>query len=224
MICPGLPTLVSGFKTREADVNLVKQVLEDLLIAGKRVLVAAHSYGGLVASEAFGQHHTIDHRKSRGLSGGLLRIIYFACFILPSGEAIPDIMPFNTNSKLEIALDDDNDTCRVKNAELAFYNDVDMQNQVDGMVSHLVDHSLTVSWTPASAGLGGEGLAWLHVPATYIYCELDNTITLICQKKMVEDIKRLGGRIDREVSLSCGHVPFLAGSHWCIEIFEESFS
>lgn len=222
MTCPGLPTLVSGAKTREADVELVKQVLEGLLSAGKRVLVAAHSYGGLVASEAFGERHTLASRQKRGLGGGIVRILYFACFILPSGSAIPDIMPFNADSKLDIAVDKDHDTCRVKNAQVAFYNDVAEQSRVDALVSQLVDHSLKVSWTPASAGIDGQGLAWLHVPCTYIYCELDNTITLPCQEKMVEDVRRLGGKIDREISLRCGHVPFLAALDLCIDVFEES--
>lgn len=202
--------------------ELVKQVLEDLLIAGKQILIAAHSYGGLVASEAFGERHTLAFRTERGLSGGIVRILYFACFILPSSSAIPDIMPYNADSKLEFVLDEEHDTCRVRNPQVAFYNDVTEQSRVESLMSRLVNHSLQVSWTPADAGLSGEGLAWLHVPCTYIYCELDNTIALSCQKKMVEDIRRLGGNIDRDVSLRCGHVPFLAALEQCMEVFEES--
>ncbi|PQE29941.1 hypothetical protein CJF32_00000617 [Rutstroemia sp. NJR-2017a WRK4] len=52
------------------------------------VLVAMHSYGGLVGSEAIPEELTYAHRKARGLSGGVIHLYYFSAFILPVGQSV----------------------------------------------------------------------------------------------------------------------------------------
>ncbi|KAF7957967.1 hypothetical protein EAE96_003534 [Botrytis aclada] len=52
------------------------------------VLVAMHSYGGLVGSEAIPEELTYTYRKARGLSGGVIHLYYFTAFILPVEQSV----------------------------------------------------------------------------------------------------------------------------------------
>lgn len=200
----------------------MRDVVETIVGTGGQLLVVVHSYGGLVASEAIGAQHTLAQRQANGLEGGVIRLVYFTSFVLPPSVAIPDMMKFNPEATLDIAVDEDGDTCRVKNPKEAFYDDVKPKKKVDDLVSLLVDHSLEVSWAPASQGVDGKGLAWMHVPCTYVYCDEDKTITLKCQRKMVKEAKALGGKFDREVKLHSAHSPFLSQTEECLKIIEES--
>ncbi|KAG9237949.1 hypothetical protein BJ875DRAFT_452521 [Amylocarpus encephaloides] len=54
----------------------------------RNVLVIAHSYGGLVASEALDTPLTLSTRKSQTLSGGVFHILFLAAFHLSTfGES-----------------------------------------------------------------------------------------------------------------------------------------
>ncbi len=55
---------------------------------GKTVLVAMHSYGGLVGSEAIPEDLSYAKRQSLGLPGGVVHLFYYCAFILDKGQSV----------------------------------------------------------------------------------------------------------------------------------------
>jgi hypothetical protein len=71
---PILPTLTEpdlASKTLSDDALAVQTVVQRFVEAGKRVIVAMHSYGGLVGSEAIVKDLSFDQRQSEGRPGGV---------------------------------------------------------------------------------------------------------------------------------------------------------
>lgn len=64
-------------KTMADDVRRVHETLLPYLDKGNKVVVAGHSYGGVVATEAV-HSHTVAEREARGLPGGVVSVVYIA--------------------------------------------------------------------------------------------------------------------------------------------------
>ena len=78
-----------GYPQGKEDAEVVIGVLEKLISgSGKKVLLLAHSAGGWVATEAARPDLQFESRKARGLSGGVIGILYMGAFIIPVGESI----------------------------------------------------------------------------------------------------------------------------------------
>lgn len=66
--------------------ELIRQVEYE----GKTVVVAMHSYGGLVGSEAIPEDLSYTKRRSSGLQGGVVHLFYLCAFILDKGQSVLD--------------------------------------------------------------------------------------------------------------------------------------
>lgn len=78
-----------GYPQGEEDAQVVLGLLEQLISdSGKKVLLLAHSAGGWVATEAARPDLQFESRKARGLSGGIIGILYVGAFVIPVGESI----------------------------------------------------------------------------------------------------------------------------------------
>ena len=95
IVHPVLPSLTDAnapdFSSRDLidDALAIRMELIRLVeYKGKDVLVVAHSYGGLVGSEAITKDLTRLHRRGRGLEGGVFRFFLFAAFVLDVGQSV----------------------------------------------------------------------------------------------------------------------------------------
>ena len=68
-----------------ADALAVQEDLSRLVEAGLPVLLVAHSYGGLPASEALLPELCYQTRKQQGKTGGVIGFFAIASFFLPAG-------------------------------------------------------------------------------------------------------------------------------------------
>jgi alpha-beta hydrolase superfamily lysophospholipase len=75
-----------------ADVEILKECTNKLVDQGREVIVVAHSYGGVIATDAL-SGLGIRQRKEQGLTGGVTRIIYVAAFILLIGKTLESNAP-----------------------------------------------------------------------------------------------------------------------------------
>ncbi|KAI1739862.1 Alpha/beta hydrolase fold-1 [Xylaria scruposa] len=66
------------------DAAKIRSALTKLVDEGKEVVLVAHSYGGLVASNAV-DGLGITQRAASGLKGGIIMILYLAAFAVPAG-------------------------------------------------------------------------------------------------------------------------------------------
>ncbi|TGO76135.1 hypothetical protein BELL_0172g00040 [Botrytis elliptica] len=81
---PAFPSITLIDDALAVRLEIIRQVEYE----NNLVLVAMHSYGGLVGSEAIPEELTYAYRKARGLSGGVIHLYYFSAFILPVGQSV----------------------------------------------------------------------------------------------------------------------------------------
>lgn len=95
------PTLPSGDtpppeNPTAADVRCIREAARRAADQGREIVAVAHSYGGVVASEAFAGLG-IKTRKAEGKPGGVRWLVYVAAFMLSGNECMADVlMPDNT--------------------------------------------------------------------------------------------------------------------------------
>jgi hypothetical protein len=71
------------------DAQCIRSELKELVDTdSKDVIVIAHSYGGMVASQGVDGEFAKKEREADGKSGGVLRIIYMCAFIVLRGESL----------------------------------------------------------------------------------------------------------------------------------------
>lgn len=90
-----------GYPQGEADTEVILNVLRPVVDRGKEILIIAHSSGGWVATEAARPELQAKSRKDKGLTGGIIGILFMGAFIIPVGESIhsffqPKDGPFHT--------------------------------------------------------------------------------------------------------------------------------
>jgi len=69
----------------ESEIHAILAKLLPLLEAGKQVIVVAHSYGGIPATEAVGR---IATSPRLGIRGSVLRLVYMAAFVPGKGDSM----------------------------------------------------------------------------------------------------------------------------------------
>jgi alpha-beta hydrolase superfamily lysophospholipase len=71
------------------DAQCIRSELHNLVEKeGKDVIVVAHSYGGVVASQAVDQELAREHRETNGTKGGVLGLLYMCAFLPPVGKSL----------------------------------------------------------------------------------------------------------------------------------------
>lgn len=78
-------------KTLEDDTMAARAGIKALVEAGKNVVVVAHSYGGVVASNAV-EDLGFATRKAAGKVGGVVDVTYLAAFALPKSVCLLDAL------------------------------------------------------------------------------------------------------------------------------------
>lgn len=101
-----------------------------------------------------------------------------------------------------------------KNAQDAFYNDVLPRSRADELAHANVTHNIMV------VGGNVEGVPWMDVESTYVFCEKDKAILVQLQRNMVKDAQDAGGKLQVE-TLQSGHCPFLSQPDEMVRIVEK---
>jgi alpha-beta hydrolase superfamily lysophospholipase len=80
-VTAGNPEEIKG-KTHLDDVEAIRKALQPSLDEGKRIVLICHSYGGIPGSAAV-DGYQIHEREKKGLSGGILHVIFVTAFAFP---------------------------------------------------------------------------------------------------------------------------------------------
>ena len=72
------------------DAAFFNRKIRSLADAGNNIVVVAHSYGGLVATDA-AQGQSWEEREAKGLKGGIVRIVHLTCIVAPVGQGSSDV-------------------------------------------------------------------------------------------------------------------------------------
>ncbi|RAK99751.1 alpha/beta hydrolase [Aspergillus ibericus CBS 121593] len=200
--CPRLPSCKDARPPTASlteDVEAVRRATQDLLNAGHTILVLAHSYGGVVASEAI----TRDLYASENTNtNGIVSLILLSAWLVQPGDSLPGVIEkYGFQCDVELGNNGDG-TVFATNAPASFYNDIEPARAED-----LAKDNVTHNWAAASGAV--TGAPWKDLPTLYIHATQDLAIKLPLQKSMVQDAVNAGGKIVTE-TVDSGHCPFLS--------------
>ena len=215
--CPRLPTVGDVRPPKHTfadDVKAVRKEAIEIATKERNIIVLAHSYGGMVASEALDEGLCAHSRPP--FTGGVIKIVLLNAWLPLKGTCLKDILgTHGWKSNCDIAFNEDG-TVWIKNAADVFFNDIESPSRVE----ELVRSTLTHNWTIAEAKISTT--PWQDVPTTYIHCKRDRTIWPEVQESMVRDAVLIGGaRGLRTETLDAGHMPFLSMPEVLMGLFEK---
>ncbi|KAK5990601.1 putative hydrolase R7-like protein [Cladobotryum mycophilum] len=110
-------------KTLHDDTTVVVKSIEMAMLNGREIVLVAHSYGALVATEVAAKQST-EERAARGLNGGIRGIVYISAILFPEiGMSSWDVL-FSGGNDIPPWLTVQRTDSFVNNP-MIFYNDVD---------------------------------------------------------------------------------------------------
>ena len=214
--CPRLPTcgdVRPPKATVEDDVKAVRDAATELVKAGHPIIVLAHSYGGIVASEAFSE----DFFAKDPSSPGVVHLIYLAAALCLPGKSLSDVLgKYGFQSKADMDIHEDG-TVQIKNTPDSFYNDVEPGRAQELSKSNVTHNSSTSTYKVSHA-------PWKALPTMYIYCAKDMAFFFKLQEAMVKDAKENGAAHLVTVTCDTGHCPFLTVPAEVVRIVENTLS
>ena len=87
-VCPLQPSFNTLKVTMYEDAAAVRDEATKLVEAEKDVIVAMHSYGGIVGSEAVHESLSKKAWQKKGLGGGVTGLLFLCAFVLPVGASL----------------------------------------------------------------------------------------------------------------------------------------
>ena len=197
--CPHLPTngdVKPPKSTLQDDVVTVYAAASELADAGHLIVVLAHSYGGLIASQAI----TEDLYAKRG-AAGVVGLIYLSAWMIRPGTSLTQLFEkHGFQSEVDIEMKEDG-VALVKNGPEVFYHDIERERAED-LSKKLVTHNFLVLSTTITHA------PWMDLPTLFVYCTRDVAISLDLQKIMVRDALESGAVQLNVCSLESSHGPF----------------
>ncbi|KAF7328220.1 Alpha/beta-hydrolase [Mycena venus] len=165
---------------------------------GAEVVLVAHSYGGVVASEAAkGLARSVRTRE--GKKGGIVRIVFVAAVVPREGETSKDVLG-NPPPVEYVGLEDGHlsITDPVKGAPIIF-SDLPLDEAVS-WTTKFSTHS------PVSFGQKVTYAAYKDIPISYVLCENNVLITPAQQEKIIAALEgEMGGETVDRHPVQCGH-------------------
>ncbi|CZR54964.1 uncharacterized protein PAC_04849 [Phialocephala subalpina] len=213
-LCPTQPTFDAKppTKTLHNDAEFVQGILKELIEEeGKEVVLALHSYSGVVGTQAVTEEFSKAAREKRGLEGGVIRLLFMAGFVLKHGMSLGSA--FGGGLPPFVPVEEDG-SCNMLEPARRFYNDLPSSEQ-EHWVSLLRPHPAIAQLTPLT------NVGHKYVPSTYLLCEKYEALPLEVQRGMVDSVSGevYGGNMET-TSCGAGHSPFLDMPEKVVEVIE----
>ncbi len=81
---PSTGTVPPNNPTMHDDTNAIRKVLGEILEQGKEVILAMHSAGGFLGSNAI-EGMSVEERKAQGKDGGVRKLLFLTAGLVPEG-------------------------------------------------------------------------------------------------------------------------------------------
>ncbi|OOO11944.1 hypothetical protein OAory_01084140 [Aspergillus oryzae] len=184
-------------KTLTDDTTNLRHTLSQLIDQeGKDVVLIAHSYGGLVisnAAEGFGK----KDRGKRGLQGGVVLMVYMTAFLVPRGKSLFGVLGEFRPANMVL----EGSYCRATSARESFYHDLspEMLAEAEAQLTHscIGAYTESVNYEP-----------WRDISCAYIFCEEDRALGLPVQEMLVEMMRESAPFPVLTGRLKASHSPF----------------
>lgn len=187
-----LPSCREPYGDLHDDAREIRRVIEQY----EDVVLVAHSYGGIPATEAAAGLPTVR------------QVLYLAAYMADSGETLGG---FETTSEPNLHPQTDLEPVdglvrmRPERAVDVLFHDCPDQ-------SAAVDHLRPMS--PTVIGQSPESVAWKEIPSAYAICTRDRATAVGVQR-------RLASRAGRQYEIESGHAPFLSRPDEVAKIINE---
>lgn len=187
-----LPSCSNGGDLHD-DAAAIRSALDDY----DDVLLVAHSYGGIPATEAAADHPAIR------------QLLYLSSYMADLGESLGGFEPApevaNIHPQIDCELIDGGSAIMKPDRarEVLFHDCPDP----DAAVDHLRPISL------AAIGQSPRSVAWKGIPSAYVITTADRATAVATQRE-------LSKRADRVFEINTGHSSFLAAPERVVEIID----
>ncbi|KAF2731454.1 alpha/beta-hydrolase [Polyplosphaeria fusca] len=217
VLAPQMPTSgsVPPVRTWDADITTICDAVRSLAQQGRDIVVVLHSNAGITGSTAL---HGFDKAScaAQGWSGGVVRIVYVAAFMVPEGfrHSTPGTRE-NVVSEMQVDMEGFVMTVAPEHVKGLMYQDLS-DEEVGEVVPTLVPQSL--------ASLYGttEFAAWRSIPTTYVVTLGDAPSTLVAMRHLIKAAKESEpNMVDTVIEEEVGHAPFWSKPEWCARMLIE---
>ncbi|KAH8588348.1 Alpha/beta hydrolase fold-1 [Bisporella sp. PMI_857] len=202
------------------DVAAVRTAAQELLSANHKIIVLAHSYGGIVASEALTPDLFASNNENKK---GIVSLVYLAAWLVQPGDTLADVIgKYGFQSKVDLGQNEDG-TVYAKNAPESFFNDINDANPA--RASELAKANVTHNWLGATGKV--TAAPWKDLPTTYVHTTNDLAIMLPLQESMVKDAVDALGSTGRKIeieTIESAHCPFLSKPDEVVAILERALA
>jgi pimeloyl-ACP methyl ester carboxylesterase len=204
---PTLPSM-NGSRPPNADLNSdtdhVRSVTKNLVDAGHDITVLMHSYGGQIGTNAL-YDLGLEHRKSKGLTGGISNLIYLSAYAIAEGQAMIDVVKhFGHEHLMPFAFDFADDmSCVSRDPKTLLVGETDLPAaEVNEYLATLKRWNGQAMYMPLTTSRA----AWRDIPVTFVYTVNDMTVPFDYQKWFVEGMEKEGVEV-QTATLETGHCP-----------------
>ncbi|KAI1144483.1 alpha/beta-hydrolase [Hypoxylon sp. FL0543] len=185
------------------DAAFIAKEVASLADEGKDVVLIAHSYGGIPATQST-KGLTKAERQEQGKKGGIVRLAYMTALVPALGESSVNLLEKHpAENRVETGVDDKG---------WLYIADIPAAGLVT--ISDLPDKAEREAWvekfqTQSSVSFSNEltHAGYKDVPVSYLFCEDDLCVTPQVQKEAIETIERESRRKVDVTSIKAGHCP-----------------
>ncbi|KAJ7673838.1 Alpha/beta hydrolase fold-1 [Mycena polygramma] len=182
------------------DAAAVASLVSRLADEGKDVVLAPHSYGGLVACEA-SKGLAKSVREKEGKQGGIVRIVFTTSVVGSEGESSKDVFgdqaaPLDFLSvEGEYMVMEPVGSAAVNFSDLPHEEGIAWTSKMPNHAAASFTHKITYA-------------AYKDIPVSYVVCEEDKCIPPALQNGIIAKMEaEMGGREVDRYSLKTSHVP-----------------
>ncbi|KAJ9602328.1 hypothetical protein H2200_013183 [Cladophialophora chaetospira] len=187
--------------TLEDDVGVFHAKIAALVENGEDVVVVVHSYGGMVATDAV-QGLARSERQSRGLKGGVVRIVYLTCIVAGVGETAGEVCERGgLKFKMESVGENGEYLTQMPGPISAqkVFSDLPLEEALLWQSRQSLQSAICYTGKCVYD-------AYRHIPITYIICTQDEVLTPEFQEGRVEFLRKEAKELD-VVRMETGHCP-----------------
>ncbi|KAJ5305833.1 hypothetical protein PENANT_c015G02068 [Penicillium antarcticum] len=186
------------------DISLVRNLVQDLVNTGTRILMVMHSYGGLVGTSAI-QDLDLSTRQANNQPGGVIHLLYLCAYMLSPGETMWSIVEQTGADKLWPDLVDEHDdgTFFPLDPGILFFSGLEDSEFVEGVIETLVRFPIKTLKEMNT----GDG--WRRVPVTFVKTLRDFALQGAAQDIMLERVRGEGIFV-KVVEFDTHHSPWVS--------------
>lgn len=218
-----VPSLPSANQVRPPNCDLysdtkhIRTCAEDLIRDGRTVVALAHSYGGLVCSNAL-YGLGVEARSAEGLQGGVSHLIFMAAYAEPEGTSMVDTLAkFGHADLLPFIFELSLDGTAIPRNSIAFVAPHNDGNEAEAYLKTMV------RWNSMAMHQPIEHAAWREIPPVFIYATSDLIFSMDYQRSWVANMEKAGRKV-RTFELNSGHAPNLTATDDVVDIVNKVVS